>query len=96
MMVPFCVYAWRSRSGSLRHGHVLMRGGSVIVDPLGQVLAGPDFNGETILTAELDMRRIVHGKFDFDVAGHYARPDVFRLDVDGRPKVPVLTHGGTP
>lgn len=57
--------------------HVLMRGGSVITDPMGAVLAGPDFSGETILTAELDMRQIARGKFDFDVVGHYARPDAF-------------------
>jgi nitrilase len=76
-------------------GHVLLRGGSVIVDPLGQVLAGPDFSGETILTADLDMRQIVRGKFDFDVAGHYARPDVFHLEVDGRPKRAVHARGDT-
>jgi nitrilase len=78
--------------------HVLMRGGSVIVDPLGQVLAGPDFHGEAILAAELDMRQIARGKFDFDVVGHYARPDVFRLEVDGRAKTAVhicTTEGRT-
>ncbi|MBI1913524.1 MAG: carbon-nitrogen hydrolase family protein [Planctomycetes bacterium] len=61
---------------------VLMRGGSCIVGPLGQVLAGPSFEGEGILTAELDLAEIVRGKYDFDVAGHYARPDVFRLLVN--------------
>lgn len=76
--------------------HVLMRGGSVIVDPMGQVLAGPDFSGETILTAELDMRQIARGKFDFDVVGHYSRPDVFRLDVDIRPKPAVNLIGEAP
>jgi nitrilase len=62
--------------------HVLMRGGSVIVNPLGQILAGPDFSGESILTATLDLRDIVRGKFDLDVTGHYARPDVFSLSVN--------------
>jgi nitrilase len=66
--------------------HVLMRGGSVIVSPLGQILAGPDYSGETILTAELDLDDVVKGKFDFDVVGHYARPDVFQLIVDEREK----------
>jgi nitrilase len=75
-------------------GHVLMRGGSVIVDPLGTVLAGPDFSSETILTAELDMRQVARGKFDFDVVGHYSRPDVFRLEVDTRPKPAVHAHPG--
>ncbi|CAH1663880.1 carbon-nitrogen hydrolase family protein [Chelatococcus asaccharovorans] len=70
---------------------VLMRGGSAIVDPLGTVLAGPNFEGETILYAEIDLAQIARGKFDFDVAGHYARPDVFQLTVDDRPKRAVAT-----
>jgi nitrilase len=65
---------------------VMMRGGSAIVSPLGRVIAGPDFSGETILYAELDPVEIARGKFDFDVTGHYARPDVFQLAVDTRPK----------
>jgi nitrilase len=64
---------------------VLMRGGSAIISPLGDVLAGPNFDGETILTATIDMREIARGKFDFDVAGHYARPDVFQLMVNEKP-----------
>jgi nitrilase len=74
---------------------IISCGGSCIIGPLGQVLAGPDFDGETILTADLDMGDIARGKFDFDVAGHYARPDVFRLVVDERPRPVVVTepHG---
>jgi nitrilase len=64
---------------------VLMRGGSAIVGPLGEVLAGPDFAGETILYADIDPAHIARGKFDFDVAGHYARPDVFSLVVNEAP-----------
>jgi nitrilase len=56
-----------------------IRGGSVMVGPLGQVLAGPVYDQECILTAELDTAEIAEGKFDLDVAGHYARPDIFRL-----------------
>lgn len=63
---------------------VLMRGGSVIVDPYGQIVAGPDFSGETILTAELDTADLARGKFDFDVVGHYSRPDIFKLVVEDR------------
>src|SRR5262245_48998403 len=66
-------------------GTVLMRGGSCIVAPLGQVLAGPCFDGEGVLVADLDRAEIARGKYDFDVAGHYARPDVFRLSVNERP-----------
>jgi nitrilase len=73
---------------------VLMRGGSAIIGPLGRVLAGPHFDGETILVAELDLDDIGRGKFDFDVAGHYARPDVFQLVVNEAPARPVITRGG--
>jgi nitrilase len=71
---------------------VIMRGGSAIVSPLGQVLAGPDFDGETILTADLDLAEIGRGKFDFDVAGHYSRPDVFQLVVNESPAPAVVTR----
>jgi nitrilase len=73
---------------------VLMRGGSAIISPLGKVLAGPDFSGETILTATLDLNDIGRGKFDFDVAGHYSRPDVFQLIVNEAPTIPVIAKGG--
>jgi nitrilase len=69
---------------------VLMRGGSAIINPLGKVLAGPYFEGETILTAQLDLNDIGRGKFDFDVAGHYSRPDVFQLIVNEAPARPVV------
>ncbi len=72
---------------------VLMRGGSAIISPLGRVLAGPHFEGETILTAELDLDDIGRGKFDFDVAGHYARPDVFQLTVNEAPMSAVVARG---
>lgn len=62
----------------------LMRGGSLIVSPLGQVLAGPVFDSDAILVAELDLEDVIRGKFDFDVTGHYARPDLFSLTVDER------------
>ncbi|NLS06136.1 carbon-nitrogen hydrolase family protein [Rhizobium sp. P32RR-XVIII] len=65
---------------------VLIRGGSCIIDPLGNILVEPDFTGETIKLAEIDRRVIARGKYDLDVVGHYARPDVFRLSVDTRPK----------
>jgi predicted amidohydrolase len=61
---------------------VLIGGGSVIVSPLGQVLAGPLRECEGILTAVLDLDDIARARFDFDAVGHYARPDVFSLHVD--------------
>jgi len=72
---------------------VLMRGGSAIISPLGRVLAGPHFEGETILSATLDLDDIGRGKFDFDVAGHYSRPDVFQLIVNEAPMRPVVAKG---
>ncbi len=68
---------------------VLMRGGSAIVSPLGKVLAGPHFDGETIVTATLDLGDIGRAKFDFDVVGHYSRPDVFQLIVNEAQARPV-------
>ena len=63
----------------------VMRGGSMIVSPLGEVLAGPVFDCETELYADLDMSQLSQGNLDFDVVGHYARPDVFELKVNTAP-----------
>jgi len=68
---------------------VVTRGGSCIVDPFGKFLAKPNFEDEAILIAEIDRAQIIRGKMDLDVVGHYARPDVFQLHVDERPKSPV-------
>src|SRR5215467_1349699 len=70
---------------------VISRGGSCIVDPFGRFLAGPDFDEEAILVAQLDRAQLPKAKFDFDAVGHYSRPDIFRLTVDDRPKSPVAT-----
>lgn len=64
---------------------IMCRGGSVLIDPLGEVLAGPVYNEETILIAELDMDVVAKSKFDFDVIGHYARNDVFEFSVNKKP-----------
>jgi nitrilase len=64
---------------------VVIRGGSCIVGPLGQLLAGPKYGEECILTADLDPYDLARAKFDFDVVGHYSRPDVFRLEVNEQP-----------
>ena len=69
----------------------LCRGGSAIISPLGDVLAGPLYDQEGILYANLDMEDIQRSKFDFDVTGHYARPDVFQLFVDERSKETVVS-----
>jgi nitrilase len=59
----------------------LIAGGSVIVSPMGEIVAGPLRGSEGLLVAEVDLADIVRARFDFDAAGHYARPDIFRLDV---------------
>jgi nitrilase len=68
---------------------VVSRGGSCIIGPLGQVLAGPDYCGETILSCEIDLHDLARARMDFDVVGHYARPDVFQLTVDETSRAPV-------
>jgi len=74
---------------------VVSRGGSCIIDPFGQFLAGPDFEDEAILVAELDRGLIPKARFDFDAVGHYSRPDIFRMVVDEQPK-PVVTREAAP
>lgn len=64
----------------------LISGGSMIVGPLGDVLAGPMEGGTGLLTAEIDLADLIGARFDLDVVGHYSRPDVFSLHVDERPR----------
>jgi aliphatic nitrilase len=65
-------------------------GGSSITGPNGDVLAGPIYDKEEILYAEIDVERAIAEKHSRDVAGHYARPDVLQLVVNLKPK-PVAT-----
>ncbi|WP_250866765.1 carbon-nitrogen hydrolase family protein [Caballeronia sp. INSB1] len=67
----------------------IMHGGSMIVDALGKVLAGPVFDEETILYADIDTGLGRASNLDFDVVGHYSRPDVFQLSVNTAPMSPV-------
>jgi nitrilase len=80
-------FPMRDRNGILQDSPetVMIGGGSVIVNPQGKILAGPNYEGECILTADLEMNEIVEGKYDLDVVGHYARPDIFTLNVNERP-----------
>ena len=73
------------------HPDVICRGGSAIISPFGEVLAGPLYDKEGILFADIDLAEVARGKFDFDVVGHYARPDVFQLVVNESPLLPVVT-----
>lgn len=67
----------------------LIDGGSLICDPYGSVLAGPLRGQEGMVSAEIDLAAIPQARYDLDVTGHYARPDVFSLSVDEREKRPV-------
>lgn len=74
-------------------------GDSVIVNPDGKLIAGPMHEEQGILYAEIDPAQFVGPRWQLDVAGHYARPDVFRLLVQRPPRsvaaeVVVDTDGG--
>ena len=60
---------------------VMCSGGSCVVSPYGRYLAGPVYGREEILYSDLDLGEVVRSRLDFDVVGHYARPDVFELRV---------------
>lgn len=62
------------------------RGGSVVISPMGKTLAGPVYNKEEIIIAELEKDEIIKGKMDLDVAGHYSRNDIFQFETKGKPK----------
>jgi nitrilase len=49
------------------------------VDPFGSLLAGPVFDREDVLVADLDLDLLDGAYLDLDVSGHYARPDLFQL-----------------
>ena len=68
---------------------IMCRGGSAIIAPGGEVLAGPLWDREGILYADLDLGEITRAKLDFDVVGHYARPDIFQLRVNYAPQATV-------
>jgi nitrilase len=74
--------AWPEDLKEQANGTPGCTGGSVIVAPGGRVLAGPLFNEEGILYADIDMEEVVRGKYEFDPAGHYNRPDVFSFRVN--------------
>ncbi len=68
----------------------LIQGNSVIVGPMGDVLAGPLKNETGLITARIDLSELAKARYDLDVVGHYSRPDVFSLSVDERPKASVI------
>lgn len=95
-----CQYITRAEYGSSYRSilseepdDVVMRGASMIVGPMGEIIAGPALNEKTILYAEIDRDTLIKSKLDFDPVGHYSRPDIFRLVVDCKPKTAVMLSG---
>ena len=73
---------------------IICRGGSAIVSPFGEIIEGPLYDKEGILFANLDPAEIIKGKVDFDVMGHYARPDIFQLKINDKPQTSVSYASG--
>jgi nitrilase len=67
----------------------LIRGGSVIISPMGELLAGPVYNQEGLIFAKIDLDDIIKARYDMDPVGHYSRPDIFKLTVDETERPPV-------
>lgn len=77
-----CLSRWEFRANYPEGREWVNPGNSCIVDPTGKVIAGPAKATQEILHAEVDLGRIAESKRMFDAAGHCARPDVFRFEVD--------------
>jgi hypothetical protein len=72
-----------------RVGRCFVRGGSVIVSSFADVLTGPVYGQEALLCADIDLSDTIRGKYDLDVVGRYAPPDVFGSHLDRRKQTPV-------
>jgi nitrilase len=81
------MYPERFRRFVSEEPEVICRGGSAIVAPGGELLAGPLFDKAGVLEAELDLDDVVRSRLDFDVTGHYARDDIFELTVRNQPEI---------
>lgn len=64
----------------------LINGGSVIVNPMGEIIAGPLLGEEGFIVADIDLDDVIRARFDLDPVGHYSRGDIFKLTVDESPK----------
>lgn len=83
-------YPDRYREDLVNQPEIMCPGGSVIISPTGEILAGPVWEKEDLLTAKLDFSILVKSKLDFDCIGHYARPDVFNFNVCNQPASQII------
>ena len=67
----------------------LIRGGSVIISPMGEILAGPLYDEVGLISADINLAEIVKARFDLDTVGHYARSDIFQLQVNEQQRKPL-------
>jgi len=73
---------------------VLSKGGSAIIGPNAKYLAGPIYDHESILYADIDLEQIIEEKQTLDVVGHYARPEVFTLRINRSEMTPAAFYEG--
>jgi nitrilase len=97
-LVSACQYQAPPTHGSIRDqswpkDKPLIRGGSVIISPMGEIIAGPLYNEEGLISAEIDLNDIVKARYDMDPTGHYSRPDIFKLIVNEQERPPVTIVG---
>lgn len=78
----------------MRSGFTQAGGGSGIIAPSGEYIAGPVYEKEEILYAEIDLEAVIRAKHSRDVAGHYARPDVVQLLLNDRPQLSLVSTDG--
>lgn len=79
-------HSLRCQDEIARLPEVVCRGGSCVVDPYGHYATEPVWDREEIIYADLDMRKVPMSKMEFDVCGHYSRPDVLSLKVADEPQ----------
>jgi len=79
------MYPERFHKNVLKEDEQFCRGGSVIVSPMGKIIAGPLYDQAGALLAEIDLKEIIKSKLDFDANGHYGRQDIFDFNAKGQP-----------
>lgn len=73
-------------------GDFILNGGSAVIGPDGQYVAGPAFASEVIILARINLDRIQEESLALDVAGHFSRPDLFDFHYKGAQEIPSTTE----